>query len=413
MSKMTYKGRPFDAKRFMKDIETRGIELGMQALEAKARGAAGSIVDPETGRHAEVFVDRQPGNRLALRTKGSPAFARLLEKRLGVGFGEVESTEVAPGAASPKVYLAHASEDKPLVRPVAEYLMANGVEVWFDEWDIEAGDSLRQAMEQGLGWMTHFVVILTPTSITKPWVAREIDVGITQLVGGKSRMVPLRVGVDVSMLSPFLQTLLCPACDPGSSDDLKGLVDRLHGVSRKPALGAAPRYVQPASDGLAGWSPAAIAVGRHVVETSVNAMVADPVVTLGGLTEALDIAPDDLRIALLDLVDAGHLSEMNARGHYKPEPALFVDFDEVFMPFSPREDARVVANRVLQGEDRAIDTKLLAEEFGWEPRRINSAICYLERAGAIHTRHALSSAPWRSVQLVRSDQTLRFARSHV
>lgn len=412
MARLTYKGRPFNARTFMKVIEKQGIELGMQAIEAKARGAASSIVDPETGTHADVFVDRQPGNRVALRTKGSPAFARLLEKRLGVGAGEVESIDVAAGVVAPKVYLAHATEDKPMVRPVAEYLMAHGVEVWFDEWDIEAGDSLRQEMESGLGWMTHFAVILTPISITKPWVAREIDVGFTRLVGGKSRLVPLRVGVEVGDLSEFLQTLLCPAFDPASADDLKGLLDRLHGVSRKPALGTAPRYVQTAPDGLAGWSSAAIAIGRHIVETSVNATVGEMVVTLDGLTKALDIAPDDLRIALLDLHDAGFLRELNARGHYMPEPALFVDFDEAVMPFSPRADARTLANRMVVGESRTVNTKLLAEELGWEPRRINSAICYLERAGAIHSRHALASAPWRSVQLVRTDQTLRFARRH-
>jgi len=412
MARSTYKGRAFNAKAFMKVIEKQGIELGMQAIEAKARGAASSIVDPETGTHAEVFVDSQPGNRVALRTKGSPAFARLLEKRLGVGAGEVESIEVASGVVAPKVYLAHATEDKPMVRPVAEYLMANGVEVWFDEWDIEAGDSLRQEMEGGLGWMTHFVVILTPASINKPWVAREIDVGFTRLVGGKSRMVPLRVGVQVGELSEFLQTLLCPAFDPASADELKGLLDRLHGVSRKPALGAAPHYVQSTPDGLSGWSPAAIAVGRYIVESSINATVGELVVTLEGLTETLDIAPDDLRIALLDLHDAGFIRELNVRGHYLPEPPLFIDFDEAFMPFSPFADGRTLANRMIVGEDRALDTKLLAEELGWEPRRINSAICYLECAGAIHSRHALASAPWRSVQLVRTARTLRFARRH-
>lgn len=412
MVKITHNGRPFDAKRFAKEIEAKGIELGMQALEQKARGAAASIVDPETGSHADVFVDRLPGNRVALRTRGSPAFARLLEKRLGVEPGEIETLDVAPGAASPKVYLAHASEDKAMVRPVAEHLLAHGVEVWFDEWDIEAGESLRQEMEEGLGWMTHFVVILTPTSITKPWVAREIDVGITRLVGGASRMIPLRVGVGVGELPLFLQTLLCPAFDPASAADLKGLVDRLHGVSRKPALGTAPRYVQTAPDGLSGWSPAAIAVGRHIVENSVNATVGELVVTLEGLTVSLDIAPDDLRIALLDLHDAGFLRELNAHGHYLPESPLFVDFDEAFMPFSPSADARTLANRMMIGENRALDTKLLAEELGWEPRRINSAICYLERAGAIHSRHALASARWRSVQLVRTDQTLRFARNN-
>jgi hypothetical protein len=135
-------------------------------------------------------------------------------------------------------------------------------------------------------------------------------------------------------------------------------------------------------------------------------------VTLEDLTAALDIAADDLRIALLDLKDGGYLRELNVSGHYAPQPALFVDFDEAFMPFSPSEDARTLANRMVTGEERAADTKRLAEALGWEPRRMNSAICYLERVGAIKSRHALASAPWRAVQLVRTDETLRFARNH-
>ena len=43
---------------------------------------------------------------------------------------------------------------------------------------------------------------------------------------------------------------------------------------------------------------------------------------------------------------------------------------------------------------------------------MNSAICYLERAGAIKGFTALASAPWRAVQLLRTDETLRFARNH-
>ncbi len=412
MIKITHNGRPFDAKRFAADIEAKAIELGMRAIEEKARGAASSIVDPETGHHADVFVDRLPGNKVAIRTTGSPVFARLIEKRLGVDPGKVQVMTAADGAAHPKVYLAHASEDKSRVRPIAEYLMANGVEVWFDEWEIDLGDSLRQKMEEGLGAMTHFVVVLTETSITKPWVAKEIDVGLVRQVGGKSRFVPLVVDLDPAKLSPFLQAMLFQKIDPANETDLKGLVDRLHGVSRKPALGAAPRYVQSAPAGLEGWSTAAIAVGEHIVKTSVGAMVVDPMVTLESLQEAMDLTADDLRIAVLDLKDGGYLREMNARGHYAPQPALFVDFDEAFMPFSPSEDARVLANRLMTGDRSQAETKLLAEELGWEPRRINSAICYLERVGAVRSYVALASAPWRAVQLVRTDETLRFARNH-
>jgi hypothetical protein len=412
MIKITHNGRPFDAKRFAADIEAKAIELGMRAIEEKARGAASSIVDPETERHADVFVDRLPANKLAIRTTGSPAFARLVEDRLGVGRGKVQVMNAADGAAHPKVYLAHASEDKARVSPIAEYLMANGVEVWFDEWEIDPGDSLRQKMEEGFGAMTHFVVVLTETSITKPRVAKEIDVGLVQQVGGKSRFVPLVVDLDPSKLSPFLQAMLFLKIDPASEADLKGLVDRLHGVSRKPPLGEAPHYVQKAPEGLTGWSPAAVAIGRHLVEASANAMMRDPIRTIDDLVAATGLQTDDVKVAVLDLKEAGYLWEGSIPGHVAPEIALFVDFDEEFMPFSPEDDACAVANRMVARTERATDTKALAQDLDWAPRRMNSAICYLLRAGAIETRHALAAGPWRAVQLICTDRTLRFARNH-
>ena len=72
--------------------------------------------------------------------------------------------------------------------------MAKGIEVWFDEWEIRAGDSLRRKMEEGLANCTHFVVLLTPNSLHKPWVETEIDAGFIRAVGGESRFIGIRVG---------------------------------------------------------------------------------------------------------------------------------------------------------------------------------------------------------------------------
>lgn len=410
MIKITHNGQPFDAKKFGDALREKGIELGMQALEEKARGAASSIIDPETQKHADVFVDRTPDNRVIVRTIGSQAYARLLEDRLGVDRGSVELT--GKRGQPPEIYLAHASEDKPLVRPVAEYLMKQGVKVWFDEWDIEPGDSLREKMEEGLGAMTHFVVVLTPAAISKPWVAKEIDVGLVRQVGGKSRFIPVVVGVSHDQLSPFLQAMLYLTVDLTNQDDWKALADRIHGVSRKPPLGDPPAYVKQVPEGLAGWSDAAIAVARQLVTTSEHAMPHDPIMTIDGLATATGLAEDDVRLGVLDLKDAGLLWEANIKGHVAAEASLFVEFDAAFMDFDPAVDAVRLANEIVRKDKEVAYSASYAEELDWEPRRLNSAICYLLRAGAIKARHAFASPPWRAIQLIKTDRTLRFARNH-
>ena len=40
------------------------------------------------------------------------------------------------------VFLSHSSKDKHIVRPLAERLRNDGLNVWFDEWSIRAGDNI-------------------------------------------------------------------------------------------------------------------------------------------------------------------------------------------------------------------------------------------------------------------------------
>lgn len=47
------------------------------------------------------------------------------------------------------------------------------------------------------------------------------------------------------------------------------------------------------------------------------------------------------------------------------------------MPFDPKDDALIIANRLIGEGVEDAETEQLAESLGWEPRRMNSAICYL------------------------------------
>src|SRR5262245_27117889 len=55
-----------------------------------------------------------------------------------------------PGDFPYDVFLSHSSKDKAVVRPLAERLRKDGLKVWFDEWEIKAGDSIPAKIEEGL-----------------------------------------------------------------------------------------------------------------------------------------------------------------------------------------------------------------------------------------------------------------------
>ena len=48
------------------------------------------------------------------------------------------------------VFLSHSSRDKAVVRNIAERLRADGLRVWFDEWELKPGDNIPAKTEEGL-----------------------------------------------------------------------------------------------------------------------------------------------------------------------------------------------------------------------------------------------------------------------
>jgi hypothetical protein len=91
------------------------------------------------------------------------------------------------------VFICHASEDKdPFVRQFANELKANHIEVWYDEFSLKLGDSLRQAIDKGLANSRFGIVVLSPAFFSKNWPQRELD-GLVQreMSGGEKVILPV------------------------------------------------------------------------------------------------------------------------------------------------------------------------------------------------------------------------------
>ncbi len=74
-----------------------------------------------------------------------------------------------------KVFISHSSDDKKFVRTLKDDLVANGIDCWLDEDQLEIGDSLIQKLESAINESTHFIIILSPNSVSSEWVRLELS----------------------------------------------------------------------------------------------------------------------------------------------------------------------------------------------------------------------------------------------
>ncbi len=106
-------------------------------------------------------------------------------------------------------FISHASEDKDsLVRSLAEALRDHHVEVWYDEFSLKLGDSLRRSIDHGLSKSRFGVVVLSPAFFAKKWPQWELDGLVARENSNKGNLIlPVWHNVkkhDVMEYSPSL-----------------------------------------------------------------------------------------------------------------------------------------------------------------------------------------------------------------
>jgi hypothetical protein len=61
--------------------------------------------------------------------------------------------------------------------------------VWFAGWDLDYGDDIVQEIERGLDTATKFVIVLSPESIERPWVRKELSSAFHQAIDGPGKLI--------------------------------------------------------------------------------------------------------------------------------------------------------------------------------------------------------------------------------
>jgi hypothetical protein len=106
--------------------------------------------------------------------------------------GRNEPPGTSDSAREYDVFVSHASEDKDeVVRPLAHALQAAGLSVWYDEFELRIGDSLRRKIDMGLAKSRFGVVVLSASFFEKGWTNYELDGIVTRAVSGDQVLLPI------------------------------------------------------------------------------------------------------------------------------------------------------------------------------------------------------------------------------
>lgn len=124
------------------------------------------------------------------------------------------------------LFISYASEDKDAIaQPLADALRLQGITVWFDDYELTLGDSLRQTIDRGLANSRFGVVILSSFFFAKEWTRRELDgLSARETLGDGKVILPVWHGIDaayVRQFSPLLADKIAVKSDVGVDEIIK------------------------------------------------------------------------------------------------------------------------------------------------------------------------------------------------
>jgi len=103
------------------------------------------------------------------------------------------------------IFICHAGEDtEAIVRPMVEAINQTGISCWYDEAEIQWGDSITKKVNDGLSMSRYVIVVFSPAFINKNWPQRELNAVLSlEASTGECRLSTL--------LTPFSQIKLTPS----------------------------------------------------------------------------------------------------------------------------------------------------------------------------------------------------------
>lgn len=131
------------------------------------------------------------------------------------------------------VFISHATEDKEeFVRPLADELKSLGLEVWYDDFVLKVGDSLRRSIDMGLARSRFGVVVLSSSFFAKNWPQYELDGLVAREMEGRKVILPIWHKVTKDEVLAHSPTLADKVALNSSLQSIQEIAAEISGVAK-------------------------------------------------------------------------------------------------------------------------------------------------------------------------------------
>lgn len=125
-------------------------------------------------------------------------------------------------------FICHASEDKEdVVRPLAKRLIEMGFNIWYDEFELKVGDSLRQSIDKGLINSRYGIIILSKAFFSKNWTKYELNGLVVKEIDGKNIILPIWHKITKADLMQYSPSLVDKVALDTTKKSIKTIADQI------------------------------------------------------------------------------------------------------------------------------------------------------------------------------------------
>lgn len=154
------------------------------------------------------------------------------EQNLIIHFRDKTYADKQTAAEKPDAFICHDSRDKDeFVRPLVREISANHRTVWFDEYSLKVGDSLREGIENGIRVSKKCVLVITSNFLNNTgWTKAEFDSIIQKHIDEGMEILPVWIGVnskEVREYSTILKGIVAANWEDGPEAVGKKLAEKL------------------------------------------------------------------------------------------------------------------------------------------------------------------------------------------